>query len=56
MRIMNDNMENNAQALSQRGKEIRAFVEQYKGVMINSPIDAAPYILNISFQALKVKY
>lgn len=53
MRIMNDRMEGNAQALSQRGKEIRAFVEQYKGVLINSPIDAAPYILNISFPGVK---
>lgn len=53
MRQMNAQMDNNMKLLSGKGKEIRQFIDQYEGVLINSPIDAAPYILNVSFPGVK---
>ncbi|MBO3062258.1 cysteine desulfurase family protein [Mammaliicoccus fleurettii] len=53
MRQMNAQMDSNIKLLTEKGKEIRQFIDQYEGVLINSPIDAAPYILNVSFPGVK---
>lgn len=53
MRQMNVQMDSNIKLLTEKGKEIRQFIDQYEGVLINSPIDAAPYILNVSFPGVK---
>lgn len=53
MRQMNAQMDSNIKLLTEKGKEIRQFIVQYEGVLINSPIDAAPYILNVSFPGVK---
>lgn len=53
MRQMDAQMDSNIKLLTEKGKEIRQFIDQYEGVLINSPIDAAPYILNVSFPGVK---
>ncbi|MGK9043463.1 cysteine desulfurase family protein [Mammaliicoccus vitulinus] len=53
MRQMNDRKDENIKALTQKGTEIRSFIEKYEGVRINSPKDAVPYILNVSFPGVK---
>lgn len=53
MRQMNDRKDENMKALTQKGTEIRSFIEKYEGVRINSPKDAVPYILNVSFPGVK---
>nr|WP_263313001.1 cysteine desulfurase family protein [Mammaliicoccus sp. Marseille-Q6498] len=53
MRHMNDHLEENKKTLSDKGLKIRSIIEGYEGVLINSPKDAAPYILNVSFPGVK---
>lgn len=53
MRFMQENYEQHRKILDEKGSEIRTFIESYEGILINSPIDAAPYILNISFPGVK---
>lgn len=40
-------------ALVQVNQTLRDFISQYKGVCINSPIDASPHILNIAFPGVR---
>ena len=53
MRFMQENCEQHRKVLYAKGSEIRSFIENYEGIVINSPTDAAPYILNISFPGVK---
>ncbi|MBF7016856.1 cysteine desulfurase family protein [Staphylococcus durrellii] len=41
------------QKLRSFNSDLRKFVDEYKGVYINSPDDAAPHILNIAFSGVK---
>lgn len=53
MRFMQENCEQHRKVLYAKGSEIRSFIENYEGIVINSPTDAVPYILNISFPGVK---
>ncbi|GGI40387.1 cysteine desulfurase family protein [Mammaliicoccus stepanovicii] len=53
MRYMYESAKEHNEILSKQGRKIRTFISSYEGVLINSPEDAAPYILNISFPGVK---
>lgn len=46
-------LDSRIQRLTSFNKELRTFLDNYKGVYINSPIDGAPQILNIAFPGVK---
>lgn len=53
MRQMDNQKETHIETLTDKGHQLREFIELYDGVLINSPKDAAPYILNVSFPGVK---
>ncbi|HDY9445783.1 TPA: cysteine desulfurase [Staphylococcus argenteus] len=53
MKIANDNRESLHTYVASLNKDIREFVESFRGVYINSAINGSPFILNISFPGVK---
>ncbi|MGZ1773262.1 cysteine desulfurase family protein [Staphylococcus argenteus] len=53
MKIANDNRESLHTYVASLNKDIREFVESFRGVYINSAINGSPFILNISFPGMK---
>ncbi|WP_323704578.1 cysteine desulfurase family protein [Mammaliicoccus sp. Dog046] len=53
MRQMDDQKETHIKTLTDKGHQLRGFIETYDSILINSPKDAAPYILNVSFPGVK---
>ncbi|MCG9802833.1 cysteine desulfurase [Staphylococcus argenteus] len=53
MKIANDNRESLHTYVASLNKDIRGFVESFRGVYINSAINGSPFILNISFPGVK---
>lgn len=53
MHLIEDNSRENIVRLEKQGKKIRTYIESFENVIINSPKDAVPYILNISFPGVK---
>ncbi|HFG9124504.1 TPA: cysteine desulfurase family protein [Staphylococcus argenteus] len=53
MKIANDNRESLHTYVASLNKDIREFVESFRGAYINSAINGSPFILNISFPGVK---
>lgn len=53
MKIANDNRKSLHTYVASLNKDIREFVESFRGVYINSAINGSPFILNISFPGVK---